>query len=68
MLVEEYEAELHILMRFLSDPLKESEDAKVSRFITRLELEIQYQVNFMELNNYAAIISKAKTIEQGLGG
>src|SRR5262249_51248990 len=64
--VEEYGAELHRLMRFLPDALKESEEAKVSRFITGLEPEIQYQVNLMDLNSYSAVVNKAKTVEQGL--
>ena len=53
-------------MRFLPDPLKDSEEAKISRFITGLEPEIQYQVNLMDLNNYAAVVNKAKTVERGL--
>jgi len=66
MTVEEYEAELHQLMRFLPDALKDSEEAKVSRFITGLEPEIQYQVNMMDLTNYSAVVNKAKVVEQGL--
>jgi hypothetical protein len=64
--VEEYEAELHRLMRFLPDALKEGEEAKASRFITGLEHEIKYQVNLMDLNNYSAVVNKAKIVEQGL--
>ena len=64
--VEEYEAELNRLMRFLPEPLRASEEAKKSRFITGLEPHIQYQVNLMEVATYSAAVNKAKMVEQGL--
>ena len=64
--VEEYEAELNRLVRFLPEPLRASEEGKKSRFITGLEPHIQYQVNLMEVATYSAAVNKAKMVEQGL--
>ena len=53
-------------MRFLPEPLRASEEAKKSRFITGLESQIQYQVNLMDALTYSTVVNKAKMVEQGL--
>ena len=63
--MEEYESELSRLMRFLPDAMKGNEEVRKSRFLTSLKAQIASVVNTFELTTYAAVVNKAKLVEQG---
>ena len=63
--VEEYESELSRLMRFLPKAMRGDEEARKGRFLTGLKAQITSVVNNFELTTYAAVVNKAKLVEQG---
>ena len=61
--MEEYEAELSRLMRFLPDAMKGNEEARKGGFLIGLKAQIASVVNNFELTTYAAVVNKAKLVE-----
>ena len=52
-------------MRFLPDAMRGNEEARKGRFLTGLKAQITSVVNNFELTTYAAVVNKAKLVEQG---